>query len=83
MVDIASVKLRSAKDEILALAREHGVSYQFTKLDELGNAMCRLAGDNVKLDDTELLLLALERAGHLSTKDGNRLHAAYMRQRGP
>jgi hypothetical protein len=74
MVDIASVKLRSAKDEILALAREH---------DELGNAMCRLAGDNVKLDDTELLLLALERAGHLSTKDGNRLHAAYMRQRGP
>jgi hypothetical protein len=80
VTDIASTKVRSAEDEILALARKHGVSYQITKLDELGNAMSRLAGDDAKLNDCELLLLALERAGHLSAKDANRLHAAYMRQ---
>jgi hypothetical protein len=81
MDDIASVKARSAKDEILALARQHGVVYKPAVLDELGNAMSRLSGDNVQLDDTEHLLLALERAGHLSSTDTNRLHVAYMRQR--
>ena len=81
MDDVSSVKLRSAKEEILALARKHGVAYKPTELDRLGNAMAQLAGDDVKLDDTEHLLLALERAGHLSTKDANRLHVAYIRQR--
>ena len=80
MDDITSVKTSSARDEILALARQHGVTYQPTALDELGNAMSRHAGDDVQLDDTESLLLALERAGHLSTNEANRLHAAYMRQ---
>jgi hypothetical protein len=83
MDDIAIVKTPSAQDEILALARQHGVTYEPTELDTLGNAMSRLAGDDVVLDDTELLLLALERAGHLSTKDANRLHVAYMGQRSP
>jgi hypothetical protein len=55
MVEIAPVRLRSADNEIPALARKHGVSYQFTKLDELGKRHVRLAGDDVKLDDTELL----------------------------
>jgi hypothetical protein len=33
----AKSKLRSAEEEILALAREHGVTYQPTELDELAN----------------------------------------------
>ena len=81
MDDIRIVKMPSAQDEILALARRHAVTYQPTELDELGNAMSRLAGDDVQLDDTESLLLALERVGRLSTQDANRLHVAYMRQR--
>ena len=80
MDDIASVKTRAAQNEILALARKHGVAYKPMPLDKLGEAMSRLAGDDVELDDTELLLLALERAGHLSAKDANRLHVAYMNQ---
>ncbi len=83
MDDIASLKVRSAMEEILALARAHGVAYRPTALDDLGNAITRLAGDDVPLDDTESLLLALERAGHLSAGDADRLHVAYMRQRIP
>jgi hypothetical protein len=80
MDDISAARIRSAKDEIQALARRHGVTYAPTPLDQLGKAMSQLAGDDMKLDDTEYLLLALERSGHLSTRDANRLHVAYMRQ---
>jgi len=71
----------SAKEQIFALAREHGITYQPNALDDLGNAITRLSGDDARLDDTELLLLALERAGCVSTGDADRLHIAYMRQR--
>ena len=84
MDDIAAKpKVRSAEEEILALARQLGVTYQPTPEDELADTYARLSGDEVQLDDTVLLLLALERAGHLSTTDANRLHIAYMRQRIP
>jgi hypothetical protein len=83
MEDETSVKIRSAQDEILALARRHGVAYTPMPLDRIGDAITRLAGDDAELDDIELLLLALERAGHLSTTDANRLHVAYLRQHGP
>jgi hypothetical protein len=52
-------------------------------LDKIGDAMARLAGDDVELDDIERMLLALERACHLSAADANRLHVAYMRQHNP
>jgi hypothetical protein len=79
MDNITSVKPHSAQDEITALARQHGVSYQPTDLDALGNAMTRLAGDDVELDETELLLLALRRAGHVTKAEAVHLHGAYLR----
>ena len=79
MDDITSVKPRSAQDEILALARQHGVRYQPTELDALGNAMTRLAGDDVELDKTELMLLALRRSGHITKAEAVHLHGAYLR----
>ena len=71
----------SAREQILALARAPGVVYRPNALDELGNAVTRLAGDEVRLDDIELLLLALERAECVSTAEADRLHIAHMRQR--
>jgi hypothetical protein len=71
----------SAREQILALARARGVAYRPNALDELGDAVTRLAGDDVGLDETELLLLALERAGCVSTREADRLHIAHMRQR--
>jgi hypothetical protein len=73
----------SAREKILSLARAHGVVYQPNPLDDLGNAITRLAGDDVQLDDTELLLLALEREGYVSHQEANHLHLTYMRQRTP
>jgi hypothetical protein len=71
----------SAKEHILALAQSHGVVYRPDPLDDLADAFTRLSGDDVELDDTELLLLALARAGCVSVEEADRLHIAYMRQR--
>jgi hypothetical protein len=70
-----------AKERIHALARVHGVVYRPNPLDDLGNTITRLAGDDVQLDDTQLLLLALARAGFISDEEAGDLHIAYMRQR--
>jgi hypothetical protein len=70
-----------ARAQILALAQARGVVYRQNALDDLGNAITQLAGDDVRFDDTELLLLTLERAGCVSTGEADRLHIAHMRQR--
>ncbi len=68
---------------IRALAERHKVAYTETATDLLGQHITRLAGDDVALDETELLLLALERAGYVGHSDAVRLHAAYLRQAKP
>jgi hypothetical protein len=73
----------SAREQILALARECGIAYLPNAVDDLGNVITQLAGDDVRFDETELLLLALERAGCVSTGEADRLHIAHMRQRAP
>jgi hypothetical protein len=75
----AKTKLRSAEEEILALAREHGVTYQPTELDELADTFARLSGNDVELDEPALLLIALERAGHITSTEAARLHGEYLR----
>ncbi len=69
----------SVKAEILALARVHGIAYQPTALDDLGNVITRLAGDDVQLDEPGFLLLALRRAGHITSSEAARLHGKYLR----
>ena len=64
------------------LAEQHHLTYNRLPTDVLGQNITRLSGDDdVILDETELILLALERAGHLPGIDSVRLHAAYLRQR--
>ena len=79
MDDITSTTVKSAEEEILALAREHGITYEPTPLDELGNAITRLAGDDVELDKAQLLLLALVRAGIITKEKSTSLRARYIR----
>jgi hypothetical protein len=79
MDDVTSTKVRSVAEEIRALARQHGVVYEPTPLDELGNVITRLAGDDVELDETQLLLLALVRAGVLTKEKSTNLRARYIR----
>jgi hypothetical protein len=69
----------SAAAQIRALAQRHHVTYQETALDLFGSHVTRLAGDDVTLDEPALLLLALRRAGHISSQEAARLHGDYLR----
>lgn len=62
------------------MARQHEVAYVQTEADIWAGHITRLAGDDVRLDGTQLLLVALRRAGHVNGYDAMRLQAAYLRQ---
>jgi hypothetical protein len=64
---------------IRALAERHKVSYRQTATDSLGAHITRLSGDDVNLDEPALLLIALERAGHITSVEAARLHGNYLR----
>jgi hypothetical protein len=63
------------------LAREHNVRYVRTPEDALADVITRLADDDVVMDNVELLLLALERAGVIASADVVPLHVNYLREK--
>ena len=71
---------RPTADRIRALAERHQVHYVETKSDVLAHHMTRLADNFVVLDDIEKMLIALQRAGHVSRIELVRLQAAYLRE---
>jgi hypothetical protein len=65
---------------IRALADRHRITYAQTPTDVWANHVTRLAGDDVEFDEIERLLIALQRAGHISRADAVRLQADYLHQ---
>ena len=65
---------------IRSMAERYGVEYTRTGSDILAHHITRLSGDDVVFDETELLLVALQRAGHLSRREAVLLQADYLRQ---
>ena len=65
---------------IRSLARQHHVVYSQGPNDALAQRMTRLAGDVVEPDEIEKLLVALQRAGHLTRREMIRLQAQYLRE---
>lgn len=65
---------------ILTLAQEHGIAYVPTANDIWAHDVTRLADDDVTLDEIELLLIELQRAGHLSRPEALTLQAKYLRE---
>lgn len=65
---------------IISLAQQHGVSYTPTATDAWARDITRLADDDVVLDEIELLLIALQRTGHLSRSEALRLQVNYLRE---
>lgn len=53
------------------------------KSDALALHISRHSGDDVVPDDIERLLIALQRAGHLTSRDVMRLQASYLRETKP
>ena len=70
-----------AEAEIRALAEKHKVAYRETATDVLADHITRLAGDDVVLDEPSRLVLALRRAGHLTSAEAARLNGAYLKAR--
>jgi hypothetical protein len=70
----------NAATTIRVMAKQHRVAYSRTSIDHLAHHMTRLAGDAIELDEIEQLLVALQRAGHLSRSEAVRLQARYLRE---
>lgn len=66
---------------VLELARYYNISYHYNSMDRWANAVTRLAGDEVKHDDIEDLLVALKRAGKITKSDVAMLAVNYLRER--
>ena len=75
--------LRKTAAAILTLAKQHGVAYTPTAADAWANDVTRLADDAIGLDEIELLLIALQRAGRLSRPEALRLQVSYLREAKP
>ena len=65
---------------IRRMAAQHQVSYLPSESDRLANQITRLSGDVVELDEIEQLLIALQRAGHISRDQLVQLQARYLRE---
>jgi hypothetical protein len=68
---------------IRQMVETHHVAYVRTQRDALAHHITRLAGDDVQFDGVEHMLLALQRAGHLSRVEAVRLQASYLREAKP
>lgn len=64
--------------QIQSMARRLGIFYEAVASDDLGVMFNRLSGDDVELDKVELLLLELERQGHISPQLAVQLHNSYL-----
>jgi hypothetical protein len=79
-ITLTDKPLPETASAIISLAAQHGVTYRPTVADIWAQEVTRLADDEVTLDDIELLLIALQRAGHLSRPEALRLQVNYLRE---
>ena len=66
---------------VRATAHHHDIDFSPGPIDVFADAISRLSDAEVRLDTIEQLLLALERAGIVTGRQGVLLHAAYLRQK--
>lgn len=62
------------------MAAKHEVAYVPTRSDLLAGHITRLSSDTVQLDEIECLLIALQRAGHITRDQLIQLQAQYLRE---
>ena len=75
----ATVEFPSVRQQIHDLAARHGVVYEETPLDRLADDHARLSDSEVTLDETERLIMALQRAAVITAEEAGNLHDAYIR----
>ncbi|MDH6023821.1 hypothetical protein [Vibrio splendidus] len=82
--DVESVERipkKNIREYVLALAKLHNVFYTYSSIDQFADSVTSLAGDEVKHDQVEDLLVALKRAGKLSMQQVASLSVNYLRER--
>ena len=73
----------TAKQKIELLAQEYCITYDQTYFDRLADTSARLSNCDLELDETQLLLLELDRAGILTGEANSLLHLQYLDERKP
>ncbi len=63
------------------LAREHGVVAVRTQLDAYAEKLTELSGDEVRLDETELMLVKLAEKGVFTGRQMGGVMLSYMREK--
>jgi len=76
----ATLTASSTAALIRDMAAKHNVAYVPTRSDLLANDITRLSSDNVRLDEVECMLIALQRAGHIDRNEVIHLQARYLRE---
>lgn len=71
-------KFSSVADHVLALAAQHGITAELDRIDNIANTFSRLSGDDVKLDEIEVLLLHLARKEAISQEEMFSLLEGYL-----
>ena len=78
---IDQMPTKNIQDFVIELAKYHNVSYDYNSMDQFADSVTSLAGDDVKHDHIEDLLVALKRAGKLSMQQVARLSVSFLRER--
>lgn len=73
--------MSTVASRIKKLARENKVSAKRDSLSAMAMAITSLAGDSVKLDGVERLLVSLKRSGVLTTSEILQLQCRYLTEK--
>lgn len=62
-------KFSSVADHVFSLAAKHGITAELDRTDNMANTFSRLSGDEVRLDEIEILLVHLARKEIISHEE--------------
>lgn len=78
--DLDALPTKGVQRFVKRFARTHGIQYARTGLDDYAEAVTRAAGDDVKLDVTGKLLVALKKSELINGRQLARLMTNHMRE---
>ena len=79
--DLNLLPVRYVMQYVERFAAAHQVTFERTRLDDWAEAVTRVAGDDVQLDGTEKLLVALKKKGLISGRQAARLVSNHGKER--
>lgn len=79
--DVDALPQHGVSDFVLRLAAHPGLVYERTALDDFAEAVARLSGDDVQLDQTCELIVALRNAGVSAGPKVIRLVTNHLREK--